>query len=171
MKRGKRQRLPFQVTTLIAGALMLLILFVSAGYFFWLLPGDDAEPQPAMARHYERWRELKPRSFRYVVRRSCDCARDFLAAYTVTVRGGETTTAFPIPVEADGGGFLEIPPAPDTIEDVFAAIADANAAGRDVSAGYDREFGFPVAVTIRDRRGNRGWEIRDFEILTASGEL
>jgi hypothetical protein len=64
-----------------------------------------------------------------------------------------------------------MPPAPDTIEDVFAAISDADAAGRDVSAGYDREFGFPVAVTIYDRKGNRGWEIRDFELLLSGGEL
>ena len=165
MKRGKRQRLPFQVTTLIAGALLLLILFVSAGYFFWLIPSGDTEAQPAVVRHYERWHEVEPVAYRYVVRRSCDCTRDFLAAYTVTVQDGRTTTAFPIPVEASGGGFLEVPPEPDTIEDVFDAIRDATAAGQDVSAGYDREFGFPVAVTIRSRRETRGFEVRDFEVL------
>ncbi|MEO1201202.1 MAG: DUF6174 domain-containing protein [Pseudomonadota bacterium] len=172
MKRGKRQRLPFQVTTLIAGALLLLILFVSAGYFFWLMPVDDGADGPSVvAGHYERWREREPEAYRYVVRRSCDCAREFLAAYTVTVRDGVTTHRFPIPVEAGSGGFLESPPEPDTIDDVFAAIAEATEAGRDVTAGYDRELGFPVAVMIRDRRGNRGWELRDFETLASTAGL
>ncbi len=169
MNRRQRQRPRFQATTLIAGALLLMILFVSAGYFFWLLPGDgsSASPSSAAARQHDRWRELKPRAYRYVVRRSCDCTRDYLAAYTVTVRDGRTTATFPIPVEASGGGFLEAPPEPDTIDDVFAAIADATAADLDVSAGYDRQFGFPVAVAIRGRGETRGWSVRDFEVLVA----
>ena len=84
MKRGKRQRLPFQVTTLIAGALLLLILFVSAGYFFWLLPGDDAEPPSAMARHYARWQELSRRLSLYEERilvQANDHAQASLLAY------------------------------------------------------------------------------------------
>ena len=162
----------FQATTLIAGALLLLILFVSAGYFFWLPQGGDADPAVAapVARHWDRWRKAEPRAYRYVVRRSCDCSRDFLAAYTVTVEDGRASAAFDIPVESSDGGFVDVPPEPDTIEDIFAAIRSANANGDDVSAGYDRRRGFPVAVTIRTRSGNTGWEVRDFQVLDRATE-
>ena len=158
----------FQPTTLIAGALLLLILFVTAGYFFWLIPATTGGLPDPVERHAARWKANTPEAYRYVVRRSCDCARDVLAPYVVTVSGGETTFAFPIPVEAPGGGFRDAPADPDTIADVFAAIRRASVAGNDASAGYDRRFGFPVAVTIRSPSGTLGWEIRDFEVLAAA---
>jgi len=172
VSRRERPRGTFQVTTLIAGALLLLILFVSAGYFFWLLPGGgmvDETAEPA-DRHLARWRQNEPTAYRYVVRRSCNCAREFLAAYVVTVADGETAASFPIPVEASQGGFLETPPEPDTIDDIFSAVRDAALDGHDVSAGYDRRRGYPVAVTIRLPDGVRGWEIRDFEVLKPAGQ-
>ena len=168
MSRRDRPRGTFQVTTLIAGALLLLILFVTAGYFFWLVPGDGSRGVEPAERHEARWREAEPAAYRYVVRRRCDCPRDRLAAYVVTVDRGETTFAFPIPVEADGGGFLDAPVDPDAIANIFAAIDLASASGHEVSAGYDRQYGFPVAVTIATAAGARGWEVRDFEVLRAA---
>ena len=103
MIRRERRRSMFQPTTLIAGALLLLILFVTAGYFFWLIPATTGGLPDPVERHAARWKANTPEAYRYVVRRSCDCARDVLAPYVVTVSGGETTFAFPIPVERNLG--------------------------------------------------------------------
>ena len=170
MSRRDRPRGTFQPTTLIAGALLLLILFVSAGYFFWLIPGGASDDVDPVDRHEARWTDSKPLAYRYVVRRSCDCPRDVLEPYVVTVSNGRTSFAFPIPVESMDGGFIDVPPAPESIADIFAAIRGAAADRADVSAGYDRQLGFPVAVTIRDGGNTRGWEIRDFEVLKAAGD-
>lgn len=172
LSRRERPRGTFQATTLITGALLLMILFVSAGYFFWLLPGGGRidETSRTIDSHVARWRASEPASYRYVVRRSCDCGREYLAAYVVTVAGGTTSASFPIPVEASGGDFLDTPPEPDTIDDIFAVIRDSSLDGLDVSVGYDRRRGYPVAVTIRSPGSTRGWEIRDFETLQPTGQ-
>ena len=170
MSRRERPRGTFQVTTLIAGALLLLILFVTAGYLFWLVPGGEKPDDNFHARQEARWLESEPDSYRYVVQRRCECNQETRAAYVVSVSNGEATIDFPIPIESEYGRFLDAPTRPDTIADVFAAIRKAQERGDEVVSGYDRSFGFPATVTIFDARGERGWEIRDFEVLNAIGD-
>ncbi len=174
MARRESPKGTFQITTLIAGALLLLILFVCAGYFFWLLPnaGTETDEVARLEAAYDRWAEMEPENFRYVMRRQCrDCPPEWTAPHVVTVRGGEYSASFPIPIESDSGELLERPIDVGRIDVLFNAINAALLDELDVTVGYDRRYGYPVAVTIQYRgAGPATYEIRDFEVLPTDGQ-
>jgi hypothetical protein len=78
----------YQSTTLIAGVFLLLILFISVGYFF-LIPPPDEPPQVStlvseLQENQRAWEDSRPLSYRYVVERSCYCSREYVTPYIAT---------------------------------------------------------------------------------------
>lgn len=146
MKHRSGRTTGFQPTSLIAGVLLLLILFVSVGYFFFLYqpglsPDQDAALAELRARRTE-WQDERPPAFRYEVERQCDCPLDYIGAFTV--------------VED-----LNEPDARAWIDEFFAMIEETMLAGAPVSVSYDARFGYPNDFTIADE----DTIIRDFEVL------
>lgn len=162
----------FQTTTLIAGALLLLILFVSAGYFQMLPLENDAGDNTAseeLADNYERWQENRPAAFRYVVERTCACAPEFLAPYVASEESGTRLAEFIVEIESADGSFLGAPPQAMWVEDLFAAITTAieGESGVQVEVRYDTSYGYPreLALIASDPSATLRYEVRDFEVL------
>ena len=67
----------YQLTTFLALVLLLLILFISAAYFFMIPAPEGAAEQgdllAEVAAKRSTWESAQPASFRYVVDRDCYC--------------------------------------------------------------------------------------------------
>jgi hypothetical protein len=148
--RGKRNT-GLQSTSLITGVLLLLIVFVSVGYFFFLhQPGLTPVQEAALAELRERraeWEAERPPAFRYEVERQCDCPLDYIEPFTV--------------VE-----YLDEPDNHAWIDEFFTVLEAAMLAGESVSVSYDARFGYPNDFTVADE----DTFVRDFEVLRYADE-
>jgi hypothetical protein len=163
----------YQSTTYVAVALFLLILFVSVGYFF-LIPQPD-ESQENTALHEEmnerqaHWELNRPLSFRYILRRSCFCQIGATTPYVATEERGYRTAKFNVEVESSPGEFLNSPPNPVWIDNIYSELADAFASELKplIEASYDERLGYPVSVKINYPAPDAyvRYEIQDFEII------
>lgn len=163
----------YQSTTLLAVVLLLLILFISSGYLL-LIPPPDGTTRPAamlaeLRSNQETWENDRPLSFRYVVRRSCNCGSVVAAPYIATEYRGQKTASFRIDVEDGSGVFLSSPPDPVWISDIFGELVGAmtSEAGPIIEVSYDERYGYPAAVEFRYPQPDAymRYEIQDFEIL------
>jgi hypothetical protein len=173
MARNRTPDYGFQITTPIAAVILLLIVFVSLGYFFIEtipgLPPDNGVVLKSAEENSRVWSAGRPAAFRYVVDRDCECASEEKRPYVVTERGSERQAVFPVPVEADDGTLLTEPADPVWIDDTFGLLEAADLQNQVVSARFNAEFGFPMSFTIRQNSSSADtittYEIRDFEIL------
>lgn len=163
----------FQSTTLIAVAMLLLILFVSAGYMM-LIPAEqeqraDAGTAAELQRNRTLWEQNKPRSFRYTVDRSCFCSAEITTPFVATEERGLRQAAFRTEVESSIGEFLDAPEQPIWIDDIFAEIDEAVASDLDpaIEVRYDPDLGFPLVTDIRYPMPDAyfKYEVEDFEVL------
>jgi len=160
-------------TTLIAVALLLLILFVSVGSLTLMPEAEEPLQDPDLVNELlqklRAWEKTRPLSFRYVVQRTCDCPKEDLAAFVATEERGRKMSAFAVSVESDSGEFLSEPPNPVWIGDIFDELI--NAVEEDsrplIEVSYDNRYHFPIAVNIQYTSAavNVLYEIRDFEVL------
>ena len=167
----RRQKPGFQTATLLAGVIMLLIIFVSAGYILTLPgPGPDAERDPQLLEldgQRDLWARRRPEAFEYVVDRGCDCAADFTAPYRVIVGATGTTYRF----DADYGASADapLPPEPADIDRLFDRLEAAIVAGHAVQVFYDSDYGFPAIARIvedGDRAGQEfTFDVRGFRTI------
>jgi hypothetical protein len=163
----------FQSTTLIAVAMLLLILFVSAGYVMLIPAADESSANHQLSadlqRNRERWESMRPASFRYVVDRSCFCAAEVAAPYVATEERGFKQVSFRAEVESSTGEFLAAPSHPAWIDTIFDELAAAIAAEHKpaIEVRYDSHYGYPVTVTIRQPTPDAyiTYDIQDFEVL------
>lgn len=141
--RGVRES-GFQPTSLIAGVLLLLVMFMSVAYFFFLT-GLSPEQETLLAQLQERraeWQDKRPPAFRYEIERECECPLDYIEPFTV----------------------VEYRDAPDNqawIDEYFQQLEDAILDGGDVAISYDPRFSYPNDFHIADEQTY----IRDFEVL------
>lgn len=151
MKHRSKRTIGFQSTSLIAGVLLLMILFISVGYLFFLhQPGLSPEQESALAELRERraeWQEERPPAFRYEVERQCDCPLAYIEPFTVIEYLDET----------DNHAWLD---------EFFALIEETMLSGTPVSVSYDARFGYPNDFTI----ANEDTFVRDFEVLLYADE-
>jgi hypothetical protein len=165
------QKNTYQTTTLLAVVLLLLILFVSAAYVVILPAPDPSSMQDEVLTELQtgrdQWNTRRPRSYRYVVERSCSCPRAILEPYVATEENGLKTAAFPYPIESEAGETLTSPPSPVWIDDLFTLIEQSAINDDVVAVKYDASFGFPKAVDIKHNATNTNirYELRDFEVL------
>jgi hypothetical protein len=151
MKHRSGRTTGFQPTALIAGVLLLLIVFVSVGYFFFLYqPGLSVEQEAALAELRDRrteWEDERPPGFRYEVERRCECPLEYTEPFAVVEYLDE----------ADNRAWLD---------EFFALIEATMLAGQPVSVSYDARFGYPNDFTI----ANEDTFVRDFEVLRYADE-
>jgi hypothetical protein len=146
MKHRAPRKPGFQPTALIAGVLLLLVVFVSVGYFFFLAssglsPGQQAALAQLLDRRDE-WRTKRPPAFRYEIERECECPLDYIEPFTV----------------------IEYPDDPENqawIDEYFGRLEEAIDGGGDVTVRFDPRFSFPTDFRIADEQTY----IRDFEVL------
>lgn len=164
---------PYQTTTLIAVALLLLILFASAGYVLMLPDSGGNAARSASSASLESnlalWQSRRPNAFEYVVERSCFCAPDYTRPYRVRERAGQRDTTYASPLSTRDVVDTGPPPEPVGIDELFALLAEAIPQADEVSAVYDPAFGFPTRITIDWSYAmadeEQRFSIRDFEVI------
>ena len=163
----------YQITTFLALVLLLLILFVSAAYFF-VIPGPDrsghdGDALAEVAANRSTWESIRPAAFRYVVDRDCYCERSYVEPYVATEDRGSRSAAFDVEIESASGEFISAPPGAVWIDDLFDLIEQSIREEKHVEVRYDREFGFPDSIVVHPDPPPPDSlyrvEVRDFEIL------
>lgn len=133
-----------------------------------LAPFGPGSPADELRAARAEWERQGISSYRYTVRRSCECLPEVTVPARVEVRGGRTvsvvaaTRARQVRPEAFGEY--------DTVEELFAVIGEAIA--RDpyrFVARYDARFGYPVEYFVDFDREHAddegGLAITDFEVI------
>lgn len=151
MKHRKERPIVFQSTSILAGVIFLLILFVCVGYFFFLhQPGLSPDQEIALVELRERrteWEAERPPAFRYEVERQCECPLDYVEPFTVVEYLDE----------ADNRAW---------IDEFFTLLEETMLTGEPVSVSYDARFGYPNDFTV----DNEDTFVRDFEVLRYADE-
>lgn len=163
----------YQATTLLAVVLLLLILFVSAGFLLVLEKPAATAGRGALEaefeRHAELWASRRPRAFRYVVERSCFCAPEYRQPYRVHEEGDIRDVSFASPLAPESREYRGRPPDPELIGDLFRLVRRALAEADAVEVSYDPGFGFPSSVTIdwsfELADEEQYFSVRDFEVF------
>lgn len=154
----------YQVTSHIAVILLVMILFVSVGYYFFLAKPDEQAMRLDLMAEFEAnvalWDRERPARFAYSVDRTCDCPAEDGRPYEVRNIDGRREARFAIPVEASTGISIAAPPRPLWIDDIFGIIERALRSGSIIEVRYDQALGYPRFVIIAP---NEQYEIRDFE--------
>ncbi|MDJ0918727.1 MAG: DUF6174 domain-containing protein [Woeseiaceae bacterium] len=161
----------FQAATLLAGVIMLLIIFVSAGYILTLPAPDQAvttDPQlQEIDEQRSLWKRRKPDAYEYVVDRDCNCDAEYADPYRVTVNAAGKTFRF----DADYGapGLDNGPAEPADIDLLFDLIEAAIVSDHVVMVFYDSEYGYPSnARIIRDGASldeEYTFDVRGFQVI------
>lgn len=163
----------YQITTLIAVALLLLILFVTAGYFFALdQPAVEPGREPLTAAfdsNRDLWNSRRPIAFEYVVERECFCDDDYRRPYLAREKDDLRVAVYASPlVDADEPA-ATMPPEPVWLDDLFGLIEDAIRNAAAVSVTYDPAFGFPTRVDIdwsqQAADEEQRFRVRDFRVI------
>lgn len=164
MSRHYRPDGRYQLTSHVAAILLMLIVFVSVGYYFFLAKPDEEAMRADLLAAYEaaaaRWASERPARFRYALDRACNCPAEDDRSYIATEIDGLRTAAFPIPVESVSGELIPAPPRPLWIDDIFGIIVRALRSGAVIDVRYHPALGYPEFVEIGP---DEQYEIRDFE--------
>ncbi len=154
MKHRDWRKSRYQSTSLVAIALLVLIIFVSVGYFFSIPePGPSAQQQllyMELQANRKAWEEKRPPAYRFVVQRRCDCPLEDMRPFVVN----EDLDA--------------IPPGESWIDDLFIAIEAALGNSAQVTVSYDPRFNYPTSNRISYPDAPGEWRqtiIRDFEVV------
>lgn len=170
-RRGSKDR--YQLTTLIAVALLVMIMFVAVGYFFMIVDSERPPERPGMQAtldtNRELWDSRRPVAFRYVVERHCQCDIEYRRPYTGMEQDGYRTAQFSSPLQQDSTANAGAPPEPLWLDDIFDLLVTAIGEARVLNASYDPGFGFPTNVSIdwssADDDDALRIIVRDFEVI------
>lgn len=151
MKHRSARKPGFQPTALIAGVLLLLVIFVSVGYFFFLsttplTPEHEAQLAELQLRRSE-WIEKRPPAFRYEVQRECECPLEYTEPFKVVEYLDE----------ADNYSWIDY---------YFDSLEDAIRSGIEVGVDYDPRYSYPNDFFVADEQTF----VRDFEVLRYAGD-
>ncbi len=163
----------YQITTFLALVLLLLILFISAAYFFMIpapeTPSGQGDVLAELATRRSTWEAKRPAAYRYVVDRDCYCERTYTEPYVATQDGDSRFAAFTVEVESASGGFISTPPGALWIDDLFDLVEQSVREEKHVAVRYDNTFGYPVSIVVRPDAAPPDSvlrvEVRDFETL------
>ena len=115
----------YQITTFLALVLLLLILFISAAYFFMIPAPDEPSGQGDLLAELETrrstWTMKRPAAYRYVVDRDCNCERAYTEPYVATHDGDNRSAAFTVEIESVSGEFIATPPGAVWIDDLLTS--------------------------------------------------
>ena len=163
----------YQITTFLALVLLLLILFISAAYFFMIPAPDEPSGQGDLLAELETrrstWTMKRPAAYRYVVDRDCNCERAYTEPYVATHDGDNRSAAFTVEIESVSGEFIATPPGAVWIDDLFDLIEQSVRDEKKVDVEYDRNLGYPTSIVVHPAPAPPDSifrvEVRDFETL------
>ncbi len=171
----KRRSRPagYQITTHIAVALLLLILFVTSAYLFVESGSSKATTKAQLLQEIEtkrsEWNERRPLYYDYVVDRDCECSIEVRTPYNVSVQFTPLAW-FAVDIETEDGEVLSQPRSPVWLPQLFGIAAEAVEADQQVTLRYSRRFAFISSLQIiRDDGSEIRYEIRDFEATEYQG--
>ena len=154
MKHRDWRKARYQPTSLVAIVLLMLIIFVSVGYFFSIPePGQSAHEQMLLMELHankQAWEEKRPPAYRFVVQRSCDCPL-------------EERQPFAVSEDLDS-----MSPGKGWLDDLFVTIEAALGNSAQVAVSYDPRFNYPSSIRISYPDAPGEWlqtTVRDFEVL------
>ena len=163
----------YQITTFLALVLLLLILFISAAYFFMIpapeKPTGQGDLLAELATRRSAWEAQRPAAYRYVVDRDCYCERTYTEPYIATQDGDNRSAAFTVEIESASGEFIATPPGAVWIDDLFDLIEQSVRDEKKVDVEYDRNLGYPTSIVVHPAPAPPDSifrvEVRDFETL------
>jgi hypothetical protein len=163
----------YQLTTFLALVLLLLILFISAAYFFMIptpeKPSGQGDLLAELATRRSTWEAQRPASYRYVVDRDCYCDQAYTEPYVATQDGDNRSAAFTVEIESASGEFIATPPGAVWIDDLFDLIEQSVRDEKKVDVEYDRNLGYPTSIVVHPAPAPPDSifrvEVRDFETL------
>lgn len=163
----------YQITTFLALVLLLLILFISAAWFF-MIPAPEQPPGEAdllaeLATKRSAWETKQPASYRYVVDRDCNCEPTYTEPYVATQDGDNRSAYFTVEIESATGEFIATPPGAMWIDELFDLIEQSVRDEKKVDVEYDKTFGYPTSIVVHPAPAPPDAifrvEVRDFETL------
>jgi len=163
----------YQITTFLALVLLLLILFISAAYFFMIpapeKPTGQGDLLAELATRRSAWEAQRPAAYRYVVDRDCYCERTYTEPYIATQDGDNRFAAFTVEIESASGEFIATPPGAVWIDDLFDLIEQSVREEKAVDVEYHKDLGYPVSLVVHPEPAPPDSvyrvDVRDFEIL------
>jgi hypothetical protein len=168
LKHRPGKKSTFQPTSLIAVVLLMLLVFVSAAYLFFLSNPDVSTKQTADLQRLEvarqKWQELRPLAFRYVVERECACDDDMRLPYLAREEASGRSAWLGVVGQFGPDVSGEPAPQPVWIDELFDMIDTSLGEGGLIGARYDPRFGFPSWVQLSPDGGDT-YTVRDFEVL------
>ena len=160
----------FQTTSLIAVAVLLLILFVTAGWFLIIPAENESDTNSAHtdALHDNRalWLEQRPPAYSYVIDRDCACDQYHSEPYRAMELTDGKSATFPTHALEKLGDRNAMPGNPVWISDVFRAIEVAISNGTLDEVDYDYTLGHPTLVRIHSNDAGTNWleiRVQDFQ--------
>ena len=171
MRASPKKKPVFQVTTLLAGVMLLMILFITVGYFF-TLPVTVSGPVAKMSEselQWARWQELRPTRYEYIVERGCFCTPAYREPYVVRVDRNLRTFSYSRKLEDLNPNLPAKPPNPLSIKDIFVLLVRAETDAATLSVLYNSEFSYPETIRIDWNQSQTDEEqyfvIRDFRTV------
>ena len=163
LKRRSNKHGKFQTPTLLAGAVLLLLVFVSAGFLLTLSqdePTHTRKLRDTDKQTMARWQLERPAGFRYLVQRRCECDARLQRPYRVTETGQSWHAEFLVAPQAGD----QLPPNPETSGDIIELALLADELGTLTSARLDPVWGYVAFLQIDDGAAS-SFEILDFELI------
>jgi len=142
----------YESTAHLAVVLLLLILFLATGYFFFVPDSEVTPDRQSLLLEIDEsraaWEATKPAEFTYVIRRSCFCPRRITRPFRVSESSGIVRAT--VPETSPIGSESDLVELPDTlsIDSVFELLADAVREADRINIAYDETFGFPTEIRI-----------------------
>lgn len=172
MKHRTSQKSVYQFSAHLAVALLMLIIFVSVAYFFFV-PANGLSPDQErllanLQAQKKLWDDKRPLSFRYVVDRNCVCTDKITTPYIATETPGHKSATYRIVGQPESGDLATSPPDALWIDDLFGIIEDEIIENGTVNASYDWRFGFPHTISsgsLGSADGSFTYYVRDFEAM------
>lgn len=171
MKASVKSKPAFQTATLFAGVVLLMIVFVSVGYFFTIVDAPPPEDPAAIdvATREAQWVQNQPARYRFTVERECYCPPEYRKPFTVTVENGLRSFSYSRTFEQSTTGATPAPPEPVAVDDLFRLLHNAARYADSLSVSFHSEFGYPEIIRVdwSDHRADdeQAFIIRDFQAL------
>jgi hypothetical protein len=152
----------------LAVVLLLLVIFVVAGYFL-VVPKSRSAMMQEYQYQRDLWDKRVPAAFRYFVDPECACPPEYEEHYVVVEENGSTVARFEGPTDTSEYSRNAIPPDVLSIDAAFELIRQGiNEAGH-IEIDYDGSYGFPTDVTIYWSEVGAddffGFEVYNFEVI------
>ena len=139
-------------TAHLAVVVLLLALFLTIGYFFFVADYEVAPDRQGPLRKVDEsraaWEATKPAEFAYVIRRSCFCPSRITQPFQVTESSGILRATVSGGPPSDSASDLLALPDTLSIDSLFDLLANAVREADRIEVAYDETFGYPAEIHI-----------------------